>query len=325
MNNSDDYKIYRIRAKNADQEDHSKCAWEMDQVGVWYGVWRPKDLVEAINIYEKEGGSKATDHLTNIKQQKELGWPIKSSYFHTCKRFSEIEENKDWVMVYFDDTLHLGKVSGDIKIDEKHELNCGEELFHFREVIEKKSFRLVDLPDSFRLLASAGRSNVHQHNDIYTCLLKFLAKNPNSEAVKDYFANLETAQWLDFLGPTDWESLCLGYLIIKYDYVPTGLLPGRSLSIYDLVGKTLDGKRILGQCKKTPDPYEVEENFLSARKNYRDRDEILWFWFSYGGSKEYPDHKIEIVDKDVIKKWLHTEKGKKYLKVFKGSKCPQVK
>ncbi|WP_424946355.1 hypothetical protein [Candidatus Spongiihabitans sp.] len=324
----DRFRIVRIRGKDASNCDHAKRAWEMGQVGVWYGAWSPEELDNAIEKRSEEGKVTALEYLANTKRQKKLDWgeSYPEKMFDTCWRFQDITENRDWVVVYFDDALHLGQLQGGIETNEDHDLNNDNgELFHFRRLINKKCFPFTDLPDSFRLLTSAGRGNVHQHNDIYTRLLKLLAKNPNSEAVKDYFATLKTAEWLEFLGPTDWESLCLGYLIIEYDYVPTGLLAGRTLSVYDLVGKTLGGKRILGQCKKTPDPYDVEEDFLSTRENYRDRDEILWFWFSYGGWTKDPGFDIQLVDKKCIKKWLEGKRGKEYLKVFKGSKRPQVK
>ena len=129
---------------------------------------------------------------------------------------------------------------------------------------------------------------------------------------------MTTDEWLDFLGPTEWESLCLGYLIIEYGYVPTGLLSGRTLSIYDLVGKTRDGYRILGQCKKSSGPYDVAEDFLAPCKNEKNIKQNLWFWFSYGGWDDDPGCGIKLVDKIRIRKWLDTEKGKQYLDVFKG-------
>ena len=47
-----DFRIFRIRGKYVDGTDHSKCAWEKHQVGVWYGAWSPEELNEAINQYQ---------------------------------------------------------------------------------------------------------------------------------------------------------------------------------------------------------------------------------------------------------------------------------
>ena len=314
-----DLRIFRIRGKDADGTDHSKCAWEKHQVGVWYGAWSPEELNKAIERCDEEGKDAALEYMNNTSEQQKLGWKYTPSFFDTCRRFKDIKEKEDWVVVYFEDTLCLGQLCGDIQIQKGHELNNPNgESFHFRHVINQKCFSLTELPDSYRLLAPAGRGNVHQHNDVYTQLLKILAYCSNPQEVRGSYASMTTDEWLDFLSPTEWESLCLGYLIIEYDYVPTGLLPGRTLSIYDLVGKTRDDCRILGQCKKSSGPYNVTEDFLTPCKNEKSSKHILWFWFSYGGWGEDPGYGIKLVDKTCIKKWLETEKGKRYLAVFKG-------
>lgn len=314
-----DFSIFRIRGKDADGIDHSKCAWEKHQVGVWYGAWSPEELNEAIKRYEDEGKDAALEYMNNTPKQQELGWKYTSSSFDTCRRFKEITEERDWIVVYFEDTLCLGRLCSGIQIQKDHELNTPNgELFHFRHVINQKRFALTELPDLYRLLAPAGQGNVHQHNTVYTRLLKILARCSNPQEVRESYASMPTDEWLDFLSPTEWESLCLGYLVIEHNYVPTGLLPGRTLSIYDLVGKTRDGCQILGQCKKSLDPYNVTEDFLIPCKNEKGSQQILWFWFSYGGWDEDPGYGIKLVDKTRIKKWLGTEEGKQYLAVFRG-------
>ena len=315
-NSNDEFRIFRIRLKDADAKDHAKTAWENGQVGVWYGAWKQEDLKEAIERYKEKGVEEAVKYMTDTPAQKKLGWEYSKSYFHTCWRFMDITEKQDWVLVYFEEKLCLGQLDGDIEIEDGHELNKNRELFHFRKLIGKKEFPLAELPDSYKLLAQAGRSNVHEHNDTYAEMLKILVKKSDSREVKEHYASLSVDKWLEFLSPTEWESLCLGYLIIEYDYVPTGLLPGRTLQHYDLVGKTREGIGILAQCKNSRNPYNVED-FLTPYKNYKGSDKILWFWFSYGGA-ESSDPRIKIVDKDHIKKWLDTEDGKKYLDVFRG-------
>ena len=120
------------------------------------------------------------------------------------------------------------------------------------------------------------------------------------------------------LSDTEWESLCLGYFIIEYDYVPSGLRHGKTLKDYDLVGKTLkEGKKILAQCKKNLEPYPVDESFLEACKRNKDID-AMWFWCAYGGWGKDSHDCITLVDKDCIMKWLDTDKGKKYLAVLQG-------
>lgn len=65
------------------------------------------------------------------------------------------------MFVYFGDKLHLSKVCGKIKSDADHPLNRKGEIFKYRSITQKKSFRLGSLPDCFRLLSSAGHSNVY--------------------------------------------------------------------------------------------------------------------------------------------------------------------
>ncbi len=110
----------------------------------------------------------------------------KNRYFNTCWRFRNITERKDWVVVYFDETLHLGQLEGGIVVDKEHCLSKKCELFHYRKVINKKPFPLIELPDPYRLIGQAGRGNVHQHNHIYTRMLEVLAESASPEKVLEY-------------------------------------------------------------------------------------------------------------------------------------------
>ena len=318
MTIDDDFRIFRIRGKDAVRDNHSQKAWEMGQVGIWYGAWLPEQLDEAINKYERDGIDAALKYVNSTTEQKGFSWKYEKSYIYTCKRFRDIEEKKDWVVVYFDQTLHIGQLKGGIKTDKQHELNKDGELFHYRSVINPKSFPLAELPDVARLIPQTGRSNVHEYNvPTYSKLLEILVEYPDPKQVTEYFKGMDTDDWLDFLSDAEWESLCLGYLIIEYNYVPTGLLPGRTLMNYDLVGKTIRGIRILAQCKKSHDPYAVSDEFRDACDKRKNKEETLCFWCSYGGWDESSESDIKLVDKECIKNWLGSKKGKKYLNVFR--------
>ena len=318
---ADDFRIFRIRMK-VDESDYSKDAWEDDKVGIWYGAWEPEDLKNAIALLEKGKKEEALKCMADTPKQKKLGWEYTKSFFDTCRRFKKIEAKKDWVWVYFGDEheLHLGQLKdAEIETDPKSQFKCDGEPFHFRHVINKKKFPLANLPDSYRLLPSAGRGNVHEHNDVYARLLKVLVECDDAKTVQRYYADLKRDnfdKWLDLLSPAEWESLCLGYLIIEHNYVPTGLLPGRTLRDYDVVGKTRDGVKVLAQCKKSPDSYDVTKDFLNDCKNWKDSRKALWFWCSYGGWSAEPSCDIKLVDKKYIKNWLCTERGKQYVDLF---------
>jgi hypothetical protein len=78
-----------------------------------------------------------------------------------------------------------------------------------------------------------------------------LEKSINEGDIWQNVDNMEWDDWLDFLGPDGWESLCLGYLICQHHFVPTGLDIGRTLKDFDVLGANLDtGKKIFAQCKK---------------------------------------------------------------------------
>jgi hypothetical protein len=83
-------------------------------------------------------------------------------------------------------------------------------------------------------------------------LVKMLAESASEREVFEKFQRLSWDEWLDALGPRGWEALCLGYLILEADFVPTGLDVGGTLPLFDLIGKSRAGNRVYAQCKKNP-------------------------------------------------------------------------
>jgi hypothetical protein len=309
------------------EDDLTEKAWkEHDQVGIWYGGWSPKDLKHALEVFgesEISDALKALDKSPGQKAVREIGdWKLTDhpSYFHTAKRFNSINET-DWVVVVFDNAIHMGHLSGPIKTTKSHPLNQSryEELFHYRNVEGKRKFLLAELPGVYRLLAAAGRSNVHEHNSNYTDLLKILAKNTSAKQACDSIRNLCLSDKLELIGPFAWEALSLGYLILEEKYVPDGFMPGRTLATFDIIGRNEKGP-ILAQCKK--DRQEIDRAYIDECKEYRKKAKRIGktakcFWFGYGGIEGEECDWIKVVDKKRIIDWYESNnKAKKYIDGF---------
>lgn len=91
--------------------DWSKTAWDKDFVGVWYGNWSVEDFREA------EAKAEPWRHLTEVNRRNGTPWPVNEPDFNTAKRFFNIRE-QDWVVLYFDNALHLAQVRGEPKSDD---------------------------------------------------------------------------------------------------------------------------------------------------------------------------------------------------------------
>ena len=268
-----DERFWRIRIKYPN-EDLTKIAWKKGVVGIWYGAWTASDFEKLLNLARGE----VADALTECNKRAGLAWKITPAFIDTAKRFWTISEH-DWVFSCFDDSVHIAKVEG-VEIRPHKEFARGGEQFKFRKLKLAKSFVLNELPDCFRLLASAGRGNVHQVGAT-RALVRLLADNNSEADVCAHFRQLSWEEWLNALGPHGWESLCLGYLVMEHDFVPTSLDVGRTLPFFDLIGRTRSGQRIYAQCKKNPFPVTVGDDFTATLKPLVNTS--LTFVFAYGG------------------------------------------
>jgi hypothetical protein len=306
-------RIWRIRTRY--ERDHTREAWRRSEVGVWYGGWRPADLVRALETYRKERAAKvaakaaakaAARMLDAAPAQSGLNWKLVDnlSFFHAIRRFAALEESRDWVVVVFGDAIHLGRVKGSVQTTFPHPLNMhdGNEPFHWRRVEQAKSFPLAQLPGVYRIVTAAGRGNVHEHNKNYTRLLRFLADSQDPEEVARRLQSQPLEEQLELLGPWGWEALCLGYLILEEGYLPTGLLPGKSMATFDLVGHGHHGP-VLAQCKKDRQP--VAPDFVAACEAHRLASSVppQCYWFGYDGvAGEVPDW-VRVVDRMALLRW----------------------
>jgi hypothetical protein len=292
------------------REDLTKRAWEQGIVGIWFGAWKLQDL----NAVQGHNPKDAAEILSNLPAQRALKEPIKQVYVHTSRRFQNIDKH-DWVFVYYDNAIHLGQLTSPISAQPVKEFERNGELFKARRISHCKLFRLDDLPDSFRLLACAGRSTVHQVHGA-ELLIQMLAESESAEEVTQKFRRLDWGDWLNALGPKGWESLCLAYLILEKGYLPTGLGVGNTLPDFDIVGRGLDG-RILAQCKKSPGVHSLSEKERAAYDNNRHANLFL---FAYGGAQNVPPN-LQVLNREDLKKWFDTSKnGIEYRKRLKRDK-----
>ena len=158
-------RYWRIRIKYTN-EDLNKDAWRQNQVGIWYGKWTASDWIRI----SKKSQSQQLEAFRRLPQPSWRG-KLRKADFYTAKRFSDMKKN-DWVIVFFDDALHLAQICGVIKSD-KLKWNKNGEIYKYREIRNKRSFFLGRLPDPYKLLPSAGRGNVNNFNAVGETLTTF--------------------------------------------------------------------------------------------------------------------------------------------------------
>jgi hypothetical protein len=300
---------WRIRMKDDKQADHSEEGWKRNEVGIWYGAWTADDLAKA------EKMDNPLEYLAHVRAQMSLGWSPSNNFLNTARRFAGIPDGH-WVILYFGSKLRVAKIRGQLRSEPNHPLNRSSgEVFKFRHIEAKKEFDLEKLPDVYRLIPSAGRGNVHQFNGNYRELVRLLAESPDEQAVQESIRSRPLEEALDLLGDSGWESLCLGYLILEENFVPTGLLLGRTLKDYDIVGRSFEsGQRILAQCKKTPYKVEIEPGFIEASQSLGTVGRA--FYFAYEGCTGAVPPTINVITRKEIVDWAGTERGKRYVDLF---------
>ncbi len=300
-------KFWRIRF-NCNGEELSSEAWHRDVIGIWYGAWNADDFEKAV------GEPDPARRLSSLTAQIALGWGVSDAYVSTARRFWGIDE-EDRVFTYFDGMIHLARVCSGVLRKPDPDLSRDGNLFKVRKITAKKSFALSRLPDSFRLLSSAGQSNVHEVPGTRR-LIELLAESATEEDVSRGFQALPWGEWLDALGPKGWESLCLGYLILEESFLPTGLGVGYTLPTFDIVGRSQRGYPVLAQCKKNPTPMDAPPEFLRACVEAKSDAHI--YFFAYGGTQSVAN-RFSIVIGDQLKQWFESAPhGRTYYRVLRG-------
>jgi len=289
---------------SAFEKDFTEDGWDTGELGIWYGAWTPDQF---------EGAASAGD-LNKLDKQKELGWDVTPAYFGTSIRFRDIAEN-DWVLVYLRTRrcLGLAQLASPLLSSDSHFLNRDGEVFKFRKITNKKFFRIDELPDAFQLLPAQGRSNVYELHSMQ----QHVALLVNFDTPGEIFAHLKTldlSALLDVLGPAGWETFCLAYLAATENFVLTGLSPGRTLAVFDLVGRNHStGGRVYAQCKKDSRAVEIDAEFLHAAEVARD---VALYFFAFSGVVTAPPNSVRVFTKEDAVKWAATGPGRRYIELL---------
>ena len=297
-------------------EDYTGRAWEMDRVGIWYGSWLPDDLYGAYgdpNVRPVIASSMALN-LNEIMEARGSSCAISESGANTARRFDDLLSGS-WVFVYFDRTLHFAQIANDGLFCEPEMFQVGEELFKYKRIHNKKSFRLSELPDPFMLLAPAGRSNVYR---VGSCegLVELLQSSRDSTEVRQKFSEMEWDQWLKALGPRGWESLCTGYLILAHGYLPSGLAVGGTLADFDIVGSLESGKAVFAQCKNDRGKRRIS---AADAEVFHQLEAAECFYFAYGGVDRTIPNVNHLSGRDITA-WLDNDpKGQSYKRRLRSS------
>jgi hypothetical protein len=243
---------------------------------------------------------------------------VSVSFVNTALRFKNISD-EDWVLLYLSDKqqIALAKSQGPLLSDPNHPFNLPNgELFKYRRISDKKTFKLTDLPDAYWLLPTQGRSNVHEFNNMREHV-RLLAEHMDVDAVNLAFSQKPFDELLDILGASAWESFCFAYLIWEEDFVPTGLSIGRTLPTVDIIGRRRrDGSRIIAQCKKDRTKQAIGSEFRKEADNLSIGDTA--FYFAYGGCSEIPDN-VRVVGRELVLEWAETGNGLLYKRLLTGN------
>jgi hypothetical protein len=188
------------------------------------------------------------------------------------------------------------------------------ESFKYREICDKKTFKLSKLPDAYRLPAQ-GRSNVYQFKSMREHV-RLLADHLNEDAINRAFGEKPFDELLDLLGASAWESFCFAYLIWEEEFVPTGLSIGRTLPKVDIIGRRRNGSHIFAQCKKHPTRQAIDSDFLRLSESLAPDDTA--FYFAYGGCVNEAANNIRVIDRKYALQWAETKNGQLYRRLLLG-------
>jgi hypothetical protein len=301
---------WRIRSRCNDR-DFSDETWARSEAGIWYGAWTAEDF----NGVRNDTESRSLKFLNSLPAQQALGWDVKPLYLKTALRFANIGRT-DWVLMYVprDQAIGMARLEGKMESNSHHPCNYEGEVFKYRKIVEKKTFKLSDLPDAYRLLSAQGRSNVHEFHGMREHV-ELLGQCSTANDLHKAIGEMSFENLLDFFGPSAWESFCFAYLIMEENFVPTGLSIGRTLKDVDIVGRRrTDGRRIVAQCKKHPSPQPIDSGFLSAITS-----QDIAYYFAYGGiSGEVPSGTKIITKADAYSWAMSHSNGQLYRKLLLG-------
>jgi hypothetical protein len=149
------------------------------------------------------------------------------------------------------------------------------------------------------LLVPAGRANVHR---VPSCegLVTILRDAKTAAEVRKQFTDMPWDQWITVLGWKGWESFCLGYLILMHGYLPNGLVVGKTLKDFDIVGSLPNGRTVFAQCKNNRGKHRVTDAEIDA---FKDLAKSECFFFAYGGIDRKIDG-VKVIEGEFMIEWL---------------------
>jgi hypothetical protein len=295
-------------------KDFASEVWGSGYVGIWHGPWAPEDLYAAADSCRTScvKPKALADALNSAMLAKGSSSKIGTEGAAAALTFDGLGTGT-WVFTCFDHSVHLAQIANEKTPLILPQFGCNGETFKARPIENKKSFRLSELPPSFLLLPTAGRGSVHK---VPSCsvLLRLLMQSDTAEDVADAFDALPWDQWVTALGPKGWETLCLGYLVQAYGFLPTGLSVGGTLAEFDIVGSLRSGELVYAQCKGDPARHAITQGEEEAFASIRDARK---FFFARSGVSRSLDGVIHF-DQAAIVEWLaQSEKGAEYLRLLR--------
>lgn len=296
-------------------EDYASDVWNEGFVGIWQGQWAPEDLYIASDSCRRTKGYVTPKDLARALNEliSSRGGPsdISAEGARAALRFDEMEAGSR-VFTFFDRTIHMAQIA-EAELRVLPQFNHNGEIFKAKPIIIKKTFRLAELPPSFLLLPAAGRGSVHEVPSC-TVLLKLLIDHESASEVTAAFDALPWDMWIAALGPKGWESLCLGYLIQEYGFLPTGLSVGGTLADFDIVGRLRSGEPVYAQCKGDPRLHYITPDEGEAFASLPDGKKF--FFARSGVNRELPG--VTHLDEPRIVEWLtHSEAGLEYFRLLR--------
>ena len=304
--------FWRVRMKVGHEFERSEAAWDRGEVGVWYGAWTADDWRRALAVDPDD----PWPILRDLPHQRALDWGYDVD-LSAVRRFEAIAP-RDWCVVYLRSKGEIGlaRIEPGMRSEEDHPLNQHYdeglvEVFKYRRIVERKSFRIAELPDAYRLLAAQGRAGTVHRFHAMREHVRLLAGQPDAAGVRRALSSMSFADLIDTLGASAWESVCTAYLTLEHAFVPTGLRTGSTLETLDIVGRSVpDGTHILAQCKKNGHSVAIDPDFLSAVE--AQGAACRAFYFAFGGCHgDVPAH-VTVIGRTEILRWIDTETGGMY-------------
>jgi hypothetical protein len=311
--------FYRFRMKNG-AEDLAGPVWKTGHVGIWFGAWKPEEY-EKLRKCPRDEQLRQLDRINQAggvewrDQQGKAGFTTRR--LDTIERFYNLK-SEDWVCACFEGRIHMGHVVCHA-VERGDQFDRSNELFKWRQISGIKSFELLKLPDPYKLVPSGGLGTLFQMRS-YESMMQILAESKSEQDVVNYVDQLKWSEWLKFLGPRGWESLCLGFLVLEHHFVPTGLLTGSTLKDVDIVGADFaTGQKIYAQCKNDRDRWnEPPAEFLRAVEPSLLEGHDGVFLFAYGGCKDCPTGMTLITGEDIQKWFEESPAGIRYRRLIDG-------